>query len=262
MAGQPAELITGRALAQQPGQLGDGRFLDPARPVPTAGVLAGTIGAALADLAAVIERDPPRALGDQCSAAGHASQHLVRDPHPRQLPVPSPPAPKRTGAPRSLRQSVPAPSAPRAALRDLPQRPVFGRHRRDLPERLLLISQHPAITDRPGTISDHAGDVSQYPAPVMPQTRPDHSAPGQACLIRQPAHQAEPRMRHDPGSAARDFQGLCQFYFEEHSGSERYRVVERPVNTPTAPAQEHFSASGAPHPPYPCELTGLIENCG
>ena len=63
--GPAAELITGRARAQQPGQLGDVRFLDPARPVPAAGVLAGAIGAALADLAAVIERDLPRALGDQ-----------------------------------------------------------------------------------------------------------------------------------------------------------------------------------------------------
>jgi hypothetical protein len=29
------------------------------------------------------------------------------------------------------------------------------------------------------------------------------------------------------------------------------------LNTPTVPAQEHFSALGALHPPYPCELTGL-----
>jgi hypothetical protein len=38
-------------------------FLDPAGPVPAAGARAGIIGAAPADLAAVIDRDLPRALG-------------------------------------------------------------------------------------------------------------------------------------------------------------------------------------------------------
>jgi hypothetical protein len=41
------------------------RFFDPAGAVPAAGVRARVIGAALADLAAVIDRDLPGLLGDQ-----------------------------------------------------------------------------------------------------------------------------------------------------------------------------------------------------
>jgi hypothetical protein len=46
-------------VAQQPGQLGDVRFFDPARPVRAARIGAGLIGAALADLAAAIDRGLP-----------------------------------------------------------------------------------------------------------------------------------------------------------------------------------------------------------
>jgi hypothetical protein len=63
--GPPGELIPAWAMAQQPGQLSDVRLLDPAAAVPAPGVCAGVIGAALADLAAVIERDLPRVLRDQ-----------------------------------------------------------------------------------------------------------------------------------------------------------------------------------------------------
>jgi len=87
--------------------------------------------------------------------AGHTCQHLIRDPHPGQLPVPRHRLPPGVPA-RRVRCGSQLPRRPRAALCDLLQRPVRRRHRRDLPERLLLISQHPEITDRPGTISDHA----------------------------------------------------------------------------------------------------------
>jgi MFS family permease len=50
---------------QQPGQLGDVRFLDPARPVRAARIGAGVVGAALADLAAAIDRGLPGPLRDQ-----------------------------------------------------------------------------------------------------------------------------------------------------------------------------------------------------
>ena len=63
--GPAVQLVPARAFAQQPGQLGDMRFLDPACAVPAAGVRARVIGAALADLAAVIDRDLPRLPGDQ-----------------------------------------------------------------------------------------------------------------------------------------------------------------------------------------------------
>ena len=62
--GPAFQLVPVRAFAQQPGQLGDVRFLDPAGPVTAVRVAAGIIGAALADLAAVIDGDLPRALGD------------------------------------------------------------------------------------------------------------------------------------------------------------------------------------------------------
>ena len=66
IVGGPAlQLVPGRALAQQPGQLGDVRFFDPAGPVRAAGVAAGVIGAALADLAAAVDGDLPGLLRDQ-----------------------------------------------------------------------------------------------------------------------------------------------------------------------------------------------------
>jgi len=58
--GPAVQLVPARTLPQQPGQLGDVRFLDPAGPVPASGVAAGIIGAALADLAAMIDGDLPR----------------------------------------------------------------------------------------------------------------------------------------------------------------------------------------------------------
>ena len=63
MRGWPAgQLVPGPALAQQPGQLGDVRFFDPAPAVGAAGVGAGVLGAALADLAAGIDGDLPGLL--------------------------------------------------------------------------------------------------------------------------------------------------------------------------------------------------------
>ena len=63
--GPAFQLVAARALAQQPGQLGDVRFFDPAGRGARSRVRAGVIGAALADLAAVIDRDLPRLLGDR-----------------------------------------------------------------------------------------------------------------------------------------------------------------------------------------------------
>ena len=54
-----------RSLAEQPGQLGDVRFLDPAGPVRAALIGAGVIGAALPDLAAAVDRGLPGLLRDQ-----------------------------------------------------------------------------------------------------------------------------------------------------------------------------------------------------
>ena len=49
--GPGTQLVPARAAAQQPGQLGGVRFLDPARPVRAGRVCAGVISAALADRA-------------------------------------------------------------------------------------------------------------------------------------------------------------------------------------------------------------------
>jgi len=59
------QLVPGRPLAQQPGQLGDVRFLDPARPVRARLAAAGVIGAPLADLAAAVDGDLPGLLRNQ-----------------------------------------------------------------------------------------------------------------------------------------------------------------------------------------------------
>jgi hypothetical protein len=63
-SGPAVQLVSCRGLAQQAGQLGDVRFFDPAPAVPAATVAAGLIGAALADLAADIDRDLPGAGRD------------------------------------------------------------------------------------------------------------------------------------------------------------------------------------------------------
>ena len=61
--GPALRLVPARAFAQQPGQLGDVRFFDPAPVVPAVPVSAGALGAALADLPALIDRDLPGLLG-------------------------------------------------------------------------------------------------------------------------------------------------------------------------------------------------------
>jgi hypothetical protein len=59
LAGPPVELVPGWVFAQQAGQLGDVRFFDPAAAVSAAQVTARLIGAPLAGLAALINRDLP-----------------------------------------------------------------------------------------------------------------------------------------------------------------------------------------------------------
>src|SRR5262249_61751307 len=64
-AGPALQRVPAGSFAQQRGQLGDVRFLDPAPAVPAAGVRASLIRAAFADLAAVIDGDLPGILPDQ-----------------------------------------------------------------------------------------------------------------------------------------------------------------------------------------------------
>ena len=63
--GPGLELVPVRSRAQQPGQLGDVGFLDPAAPVRAGDVRAGVIGAALADLPAAVDGELPGRLGHQ-----------------------------------------------------------------------------------------------------------------------------------------------------------------------------------------------------
>jgi hypothetical protein len=72
--GPGMQLVPGRAGAQQRRQLGDVRFLDPAGSVRALAVAAGVIGAALADLAAAVDRGLPRLLRD------HAQRCFSRSP--------------------------------------------------------------------------------------------------------------------------------------------------------------------------------------
>jgi hypothetical protein len=57
--------VAARAVAEQPGQLGDVRFLDPAGPVPALLVRAGLLRTALPDLAVRVDRGFPRGFRDQ-----------------------------------------------------------------------------------------------------------------------------------------------------------------------------------------------------
>jgi hypothetical protein len=57
------QLVSAGTLPQQRCQLGDVRLFDPAPAVPAARVMAGFIGAALADLSAGIDRDGKRFTG-------------------------------------------------------------------------------------------------------------------------------------------------------------------------------------------------------
>jgi hypothetical protein len=143
--------------------------------------------------------------------ARHALQGLVRDLHPGQLPVPRdrlrpgepPPGVHRGG--QLPRRRVPA-------FRDLLQRLVHHRHRRDLPEQLALVGEDPEIAEPPRTVRDRAGHVRQHPAPVMvnePARRQRRrQAAGQSRLIRQVPQQPDPGMRHDPGTVPGYFQAL------------------------------------------------------
>ena len=59
LLGPPGQLVPGWAFAQQAGQLGDVRFFDPAPAVPAVQVSAGALGAALAGLTVLVDRDLP-----------------------------------------------------------------------------------------------------------------------------------------------------------------------------------------------------------
>ena len=63
--GPGPQMVPGRALAQQPGQLGDVRLLDPAPAVAAALIGAGIVCPALADLPARVDGRFPGLLRDQ-----------------------------------------------------------------------------------------------------------------------------------------------------------------------------------------------------
>jgi hypothetical protein len=73
------QLVTARALAQQPGQLSDVRFFHPAPRMPAGPVRAGAIRAALTHLPALIDRDLPAILRDQPDRGALTSAELPAD---------------------------------------------------------------------------------------------------------------------------------------------------------------------------------------
>jgi hypothetical protein len=88
-----AELVPGRALAQQAGQLADVRFFDPAPAVPAARIGAGLTGAALTDLAALpqaaqLPTDPTGEPVIYDRDGDPVGLLLRRDPKPRPFQAP------------------------------------------------------------------------------------------------------------------------------------------------------------------------------
>jgi hypothetical protein len=45
----------------------------------------------------------------------------------------------------------------------------FGGHRGDQPAQILLVTDHPEVTNPLGAVSDRAGQDRQHPGPVMHQ---------------------------------------------------------------------------------------------
>jgi site-specific recombinase XerC len=130
------------------------------------------------------------------------------------------------------------------AARDLAQRPPRGRHRRHQPEQLALVADHPEVADRLAAVGDRAGEVGQHPAPVMdqqPRRRQRlRQARGQADVVGQRPDQRHPGMRHDPGTAAGNFQTLQPAGSVHLTGASR-SGPDKGFNTPILPGQEHFS---------------------
>ena len=88
-AGGPAvQLVTARAFAQQPGQLRDVRFLDPAPWMPAGPVRAGAIGAALAYLPALVDGDLPGPLRDELDRGALAGAEVPADGVGQLVPGP------------------------------------------------------------------------------------------------------------------------------------------------------------------------------
>jgi hypothetical protein len=77
--GPAGDLVAGRPFAEQAGQLGDVRFLDPAAAVRAVPITAGVAGSALADLAALIDGDLPGSLGHQLDRAAFPLAQLPAD---------------------------------------------------------------------------------------------------------------------------------------------------------------------------------------
>jgi len=96
-----------RTFAQQPGQLGDVRFFDPAPRMPAGPVRAGVTGPALAHLAALIDGDLPGLRRDQPDRGALAGAQLPADGVGQLVPGPGGQLIQRVISPRL----VPAPSA-------------------------------------------------------------------------------------------------------------------------------------------------------
>jgi ABC1 atypical kinase-like domain len=124
--------------------------------------------------------------------------------------------------------------------------------RLNLPPSYVLI--HRVLASGLGVLCHHARQIGQHPAPVMAQhpARPQRprQPSGQACLIRQAPHQAQPGMRHDPGPAARDFQAVRP-RGNVHFQSAPRLGTSKDVDTLTVPAQEHFSRQARRAIPIP-----------
>ena len=105
--GPAVQLVAVRAFAQQPGQLGDVCFFDPAPPMPAGPVRAGGSGPALAHLAALIDGDLPGLLRDQPDRGPLAGAQLPADGVGQLVPGPGGQLIKRVISP----WLAPAPSA-------------------------------------------------------------------------------------------------------------------------------------------------------
>lgn len=86
--GRPgARLIPARAVAQQPGQLGDVGLFDPAAGVPAPGAVAGVLGEAFAQLAAARSPAPTRARAPAGSRSSPARSSPTRPSRSADIPV-------------------------------------------------------------------------------------------------------------------------------------------------------------------------------
>ena len=82
------QLVSVRAFAQQPGQLGDVGFFGPAPCMPAGPVRAGVTGPAFAHLAALIDRDLPGLRWDEPDRVAFAGTEFPADGVGQLVPGP------------------------------------------------------------------------------------------------------------------------------------------------------------------------------